>query len=181
MENVGTDLESKGEAKLLGECSFEIDSILASLVESEGVDVKKQLKFTRSQGGNIVTVGRFVATFKVAGDYNQGRVENKQPADLKRSQVKAIADSDHMFPPVDFGFAKWRVRVCARCAIGAPSNSTGFPSLTLEAGWSQYKHEDPSSLTIVNTRIIEENRHPMWNEEILLNNPAESDKPSNDI
>ena len=172
---MGTDLESKGQAKLLGECSFELDSIMASLSQTEGLGVKKPLKFTRSQGGNIVTVGRFVATFKIMGDYNPGEFEGERPPD---SQImKSIIDIDKPLPSAEFGLAKWLIRVHARCAIGAPSTATGFPSLFLEIGWSQYKHEDPSAMTMVDSGVIEQNRHPLWNEELLLNNPAESDKP----
>lgn len=175
-QSLEADLDSKGQAKLLGECSFELDSILASLIESEGVGVKKPLKLTRSQGGNIVTVGRFLATFKVVGDYNPE--ELPQSSDIKKSQLKSMMDLTHELPPIDFGFSKWRVRVGAYCAIGAPSAAAKFPSLALETGWSQYKHEEPSAFTMISTGVIEENRHPVWNEELVMNNPTESDKPS---
>jgi len=172
-DNLGSELEAKGKAKLLGECSFELDSILASLLKPEGV--KRPLKFTRSQPGNIVTVGRFSATFKIIGDYNPERLV--QVSDIKKSQLETQIEITHPLPDIDFGFSKYRIRVSARCAIGAPSTPEGFPSLILETGWSQYKHEEPSSLTMVSTKVIEENKHPVWNEEILLNNPTESDKP----
>ncbi len=178
MENIGTDLEDKGQAKLLGECNFELDSILASLVDVAGLGVKKALKFTRTQSEKVVTVGRFVANFKVVGDYN-AEDEEKEGAERKL-EPKAMVDIDRALPAADFGLAKWRVRVDARCAIGGPLNAVskdGFPSLYLQIGWTQYKQEEPSTLSLLQTCVVDDNRHPIWNEQLLFNNPAESDKP----
>ena len=179
-ENIGTELETKGQAKLLGECKFDLDTILASLIDSVGVGVKKALKFTRMQGDKTVTVGRFVVDFQIAGDYNAGEAEGLRSG-IENRELKAMADIDRVLPACDFGLNKWRVRIDARCAVGCPLNliaKDGFPSMFMQIGWSQYKHEEPSTLNIVETSLIEENRHPIWNEQILLNNPGESDKPS---
>jgi hypothetical protein len=179
MENLGTDLELKGQAKLLGECVFELDSIIASLTDTVGLGVKKALKFTRAQAGKSVTVGRFVATFKVVGDYNTEEDHVADP-DAKANEPKAMVDIDRALPASDFGMAKWRVRTDIRCGVGGPLNAVtkdGFPSLFVQIGWTQYKNEEPSTLSIIQSGVVEDNRHPIWNEQLLYNNPPESDKP----
>jgi len=152
---------------------------LASLIDSEGVGVKKVLKFTRTQADKTVTVGRFLAAFKIVGDYNAGSAEGEYEP-FKNSKVPT--DIDRTLPSIEFGLSKWRVRVDARCCIGGPLNvvaKDGFPSLFIQTGWSQYKHEEPSSLTLIESSVSEDNRNPIWNEQLLLNNPAESDRPCN--
>eukprot|EP00830_Metopus_es_P015123 TRINITY_DN4251_c0_g1_i2.p1 TRINITY_DN4251_c0_g1~~TRINITY_DN4251_c0_g1_i2.p1 ORF type:complete len:500 (+),score=89.87 TRINITY_DN4251_c0_g1_i2:417-1916(+) len=92
-----------------------------------------------------------------------------------------MVDIDRALPASDFGTAKWRIRVDARCAIGGPLNAVtkdGFPSLYLQIAWTQYKQEEPSSLSLIQTGVVDDNRHPIWNEQLLYNNPPESDKPS---
>lgn len=177
---MGTELEKKGQAKLLGECVFELDTILASLADDVGVGIKKALKFTRTQGDKTVTVGRFVASFQIVGDYNSEEGKEQTKMTFKSNEPKAVADIDHALPENDFGSARWRIRVDARCATGCPVDpSLGgkAPSIFMQIGWTQYKQDDPSSLTMIQSSIIEESRYPVWNEQLLFNNPPESDKP----
>ena len=171
------DPENKGQAKILGECDFDLESILNELVESEGLPVKRSLKFGRDQGGNLVTVGRFVATFKIQGDFNPLESEGSYLMESKRKLLSSIVDIDRELPQSEFGLNKWRVRIHARCAINAPSDKLGAPSLFMEGGWSQYKNEDPISISMICTETIDDNRHPIWNQELFLIGPPRVDKP----
>lgn len=146
--------------------------------DSVGVGIKKALKFTRTQADKAVTVGRFIATFQVVGEYNTEEGKEQISPNIKES--KAAIDIDHKLPSTEFGSARWRIRVDARAASGAPliaSQEGRAPSLFLQLGWTQYKQDDPSTLSMIQTSAVEENRHPIWNEQLLYNNPPESDKP----
>ena len=173
-------MEKKGQAKLLGESVFELDTILASLGDSVGVGIKKALKFSRSQGDKTVTVGRFVATFQIVGDYNtEENKESPQQSKMNEPQQQ-VQDIDRQLPDPDFGSARWRIKIGAHCATNAPVNAEAggrAPSIFLQIGWTQYKQDDPSTLTMIKSNVVEESRHPVWNDLLLFNNPPESDKP----
>ncbi len=168
--------DGRGQAKLLGECEFQLDTILPSLVGSVGVGVKKPLKFARSQGDKTLTVGRFVATFKIRGEYNpEGESIKSRP-----QEPNAVSDIDRVLPSADFGAVRWRLRIDARCATGGPLNAVtkaGFPSLYLQFGWVQYKKDSPSTETVAQSSVLDDTRSPVWNEQLLFANPAEADKP----
>ena len=86
-------------------------------------------------------------------------------------------------PSAAFGLGvRWRLRVDIRSGIDAPLNKTtrdGLPSMYVEVGWSKYKQQLPSLANIVSSSVVEHNQHPLWNQQILYNNPNEADEPSN--
>ena len=59
------ELNSKGQARLLGECKLELGPILPSLLDYSGIGIRQSLKFTRISGDKEVTVGRFIANLKL--------------------------------------------------------------------------------------------------------------------
>ena len=88
---------------------------------------------------------------------------------------KKATSGVHMLPPEDPSF-KWRVRVDLRAAIDAPLNRTppgGLPSCYCEFGWSLYENTEPDEYTRIMSVLIESNRHPHWNQQLLFNNPSE--------
>ena len=172
METSDESVVKPKQRKLLGECTFELHSVLKELIEFEGSSKEESLKFTRLQGENLVTVGRFVADFKIQKDEIEAE---EYPHYMKPKQLKAIIDIDRELPKADFGLTIWRIRMCLRCAVGAHLESYGLPSLFMEAGWSKYKEDDIDSNTVIRTEIIYDNRHPMWNEELLF--PSSLDNP----
>lgn len=78
------------------------------------------------------------------------------------------------------------MRVDLRCALDAPLNRTtqqGLPSCYagktmiyeyfVEFGWSLYEHTDPDEYNKIMSVLVENTRHPHWNQELLFNNPPE--------
>ena len=96
---------------------------------------------------------------------------------------KAISQV-HPLPAEEPNF-KWRVRVQLRCALDAPLNRTtqqGLPSCfggklrllsLVEFGWSLYEHTDPDEYSKIMSVLVENTRHPHWNQELLFHNPPE--------
>ena len=79
----------------------------------------------------------------------------------------------HPLPPEEPNF-KWRVRVDLRCALDAPLSAPEvMPSCYAEVGWSLYENAEPDEYNKVMSVMCENTRHPHWNQELLLNNPAE--------
>ena len=65
---VVTDREvgkGKGQARLLGECMLDVGPLGAALNDIHGAGVRQHLKFTRTQEGSSVTVGRFLVSLKI--------------------------------------------------------------------------------------------------------------------
>jgi hypothetical protein len=70
---------------------------------------------------------------------------------------------------------EWRIRVDVRAGIDMPLNSLNphkMPSIYAEVAWSPslyYESLDP--YTKQYTVIIQENRHPHWNQQLIITNP----------
>ena len=70
-DNKVQDLETKGQAKLLGECVLELGPLTAPLTDISGLGVRQNLKFVRKSGDKEVTVGRFVVQIKLVVGIDQ--------------------------------------------------------------------------------------------------------------
>lgn len=174
-EHPTKDLESKGQARLLGECHLELGPLTAPLTDISGTGVRQHVKFTRQQfNGNSkepkeVAVGKCVLNLKLVG-------EQLFPID-QQVDLKPLEFDDIFHPlPVSDPFMDfiWRLRVDIRSAVDLPLNRTtptGLPSCYAEVGWVLYNDSVPDENSIFMTSIIESNRHPIWNQQFLIPNP----------
>ena len=64
---MGNDLETKGQARLLGESVVDLGPLTGSLTDISQTGVRQLLKFSRTQNGKVVTVGRFIVQLKLVG------------------------------------------------------------------------------------------------------------------
>jgi hypothetical protein len=92
----------------------------------------------------------------------------------KLTGPKKATSGVHLLPPEEPNF-KWRIRVDFRAAVDFPLNRTsgGLPSAYIELGWSLYEQTEPDEYTKVMSALVEQNRHPHWNQQLLFNNPAD--------
>lgn len=60
-----SEMESKGQARLLGDCVLELGPLIPSLNDIYGVGVRQQLAFARRRDDKEVIVGRFACTLKL--------------------------------------------------------------------------------------------------------------------
>jgi len=63
------ELESKGQARLLGDCVLEMGPLMPSINDIYGIGVRQQLAFARRRDDKEVAVGRFTCSLKIVGDY----------------------------------------------------------------------------------------------------------------
>jgi hypothetical protein len=106
------------------------------------------------------------------GDYMQ-KYESFDGQNL--TGPKKAVSQVHLLPAEEPNF-KWRVRVDLRCALDAPLNRTtqnGLPSCYAEFGWSLYEHTDPDEFNKIMSVLVENTRHPHWNQQLLFHNPPE--------
>lgn len=166
------DYETKGQARLMGDCVLEMGPLIPQLTDIHGIGVRRALEFSRSKDGAEVTVGRFTILLKLVGEYMT------QYPGLEGTNVtgpKKATGEMHLLPPEDSSF-KWRVRVDVHAAIDFPLNRAtpeGLPSPYVEVGWSMYDQTEPDEYTKIMSLLINDNRHPHWNQQLLFNNPAE--------
>ena len=77
--------------------------------------------------------------------------------------------------PVENPNFEWRVRVDLRAGIDMPLNSLKphkMPSIYAEVAWSEtLYYESVDAYTVQYSVIVEDNRHPHWNQQLLLSNP----------
>lgn len=59
------DMESKGQARLLGDCILELGPSMPSLNDVYGVGVRQSLAFVRRRDDKDVVVGRFTCLLKL--------------------------------------------------------------------------------------------------------------------
>ena len=166
------DYEQKGQARLLGDCILELGPLIPSLTDIHGIGVRRALEFSRNKDGSEVTVGRFTILLKLVGEYmtQYPGLEGTNLTGPKRSSGEI-----HLLPPEDMNF-KWRIRSDIRAAIDFPLNRTtegGLPSCYVEIGWSLYEQTEPDEYTKIMSVLVEKNRHPHWNQQLLFNNPPE--------
>lgn len=60
----------------------------------------------------------------------------------------------------------WRLRVDVRSGIDISLNRTtqsGLPSSYVELGWTLYENQPPDDYQLYLTKLVENNRHPIWN------------------
>lgn len=91
-------------------------------------------------------------------------------------QTKAQNDETQLLPEMDFtrNFI-WRLRVDVRSAINLPFNKTTeikMPSAYVEVGWTMYENTDLNLAEAVRTSCVENNRYPIWNQQLLLYPPT---------
>lgn len=165
--NSSNDNESKGKAKLLGECILDLAPITKNLTDIHEVPVKQQLEFLRRQGDKDGVVGRFNVTLRLLADKIEPDDEVIQTG---------INDSAQLLPEMDVirNFV-WRMRVDVRSGINLPFNRTnegGLPSYYVEMGWTMYPNRDINLSEAVRSTIITNNRHPIWNHQLLYYPPS---------
>jgi hypothetical protein len=59
------EMENKGQARLLGDCVFELGPIMPSINDIYGVGVRQSLAFLRRRDDKEVVVGRFTCILKL--------------------------------------------------------------------------------------------------------------------
>lgn len=87
-------------------------------------------------------------------------VENADKLPLEKDDIF------HDLPVSDpFMKFKWRLRVDVRSGIDLPLNNTlnGMPASFVEVGWTLYDKQAPDDYLLYLTKIIELNRHPIYN------------------
>lgn len=152
----------KAQARLLGECVVELGPIASGLTDSR-TGVRQHLRFTRQADGKSVTVGRFLVTLKLENEATM--------------PVQPTGDNEMYHPiPTNNSFEPftWRSRLILRYGADIPHNSvstTGLPSPFVEFGWSQYFKQKPLDRELLRSIVIQNNRNPIWNQQILYNNP----------
>lgn len=154
----------RGQARLLGDCVLELGPLAAALTDVRGAGIRQHLRFIRTQDGKQVTVGRFLVQLKLIP---QGEMPEVDP----RSEDLLY----HPLPVPDPGAEfVWRVRVDFRCALDVPMSTTAsssLPSPYLEFGWSHYSEQRPADNDVVRSVVIQRNKHPVWNQQVLFINP----------
>lgn len=159
--------ESRGVAKLLGECILDLSPLTKDLNDVYEVPVKKSLEFVRKQGDVDGVVGRFNITLKLLAEQLEPNNEDVQ---------SGINDGVQLLPEMDVvrKFV-WRMRVDVRSGVNLPFNRTvegGLPSYYCEMGWTMYSNRDINLSESVRSTIIESNRHPIWNHQLLYYPPS---------
>ena len=165
-------MKNKGQARLLGDWVLELGPLIPSLTDIHGIGVRRALEFSRTKDGSEVTVGRFTVLLKLVGEYmtQYPGLEGTNLTGPKKSFGEI-----HLLPPEDSNF-KWRIRADIRAAIDFPLNRVtpgGLPSWYVEIGWSLYEQTEPDEYTKIMSVLVEKNRHPHWNQQLLFNNPSE--------
>jgi len=95
--------------------------------------------------------------------------------DNRKPDKVQLSTSSVQYMPVENPNYDWRIRVDVRCGVDMPLNSASpsrMPSIYAEVCWSEsifYESLDP--LTLQYTCIVKENRHPNWNQQLLVTNP----------
>ena len=69
------------------------------------------------------------------------------------------------------------MRIDVRCCVNCPQNretAEGLPSMFMQIGWSKYRQNQPDDDTMMHTLVVEGNRHPVFNQQIMYNAPPEA-------
>mmetsp|Transcript_34749 Transcript_34749/g.40638 ORF Transcript_34749/g.40638 Transcript_34749/m.40638 type:complete len:858 (-) Transcript_34749:61-2634(-) len=166
----------QGQARLLGECDVDLGPLTPSLTDISGTGVRQMLKFTRMQNDKPVVVGRFIVLLKLVGEETIPIEDDKEKRfkDLNASDIfHPLPQND---PTMDFN---WRLRVEVRSAADMPMNravnsTKGLPTCMAEVGWTLYDQQPPDDLALQFTNSVENNRHPIWNQQFFILNPPNS-------
>lgn len=165
--NKNLNNEAKGVAKMLGECILDLAPLTKNLTDINEVPVTQSLEFRRRIGDQDAVVGKFNVSLRLIG-------EKIEPDD---EQIQTgINDGVQLLPEMDVvrNFV-WRMRVDVRSGINLPFNRTtegGLPSYYVEMGWTMYPNRDINLSDAVRSTIIESNRHPIWNHQLLYYPPS---------
>ncbi|CAD8086706.1 unnamed protein product [Paramecium primaurelia] len=161
----GPDLDNQGQARLLGECILKLGDFTGPLTDISGTGVRQHLKFVR-RNDKQVTVGRFIVNLKLVGEQIIP-INDEKPL-----------ESDEIFQPLPasdpFMSFTWRLRVDIRACMDMPlhrDSQSGLPRGFVKLGWSQYDNQPPSEHHMHLTKIRDQNRHPIWNQQFLIPNP----------
>lgn len=161
------DPESKGQAKLLGEAILELAPLTNNLNSINEVPIKQRIELMRKQGDSNAVVGRLNITLHLIAD----QIEQDD------EMIEAAAnDGVRLLPEMDVlrNFV-WRIRADVRSAANLPFNHTTqskLPSCYVEMGWTMYSHKDLNMAEAVRSAIVESNRFPIWNHQVLYYPPS---------
>ena len=121
-------------------------------------------------------IGRFNISLVLVEDpsskYGQTLIEN---LDNKKPEISSSAIQYMALENPNF---EWRLRIDLRQGIDMPLNSLKphkMPSIYAEVAWSSalyYDSVDPYTRSY--SVIVEENRHPHWNQQLIITNPPSS-------
>ena len=129
--------------------------------------MRQSLKFLRIKDGKEVTVGRFIISLRLVSD------SYLKPSPAGANEY-SLAPPLHPEIPDEKASFRWRVRADFRGALDVPVTSksaSGLPSCYMECGWSSLPSNGPSPSHIVASGVVDSNRHPVWNQQMLLHNP----------
>ena len=160
-----------GQAKLLGENTLELAPLTGALTNIANAPIKQRVELYRKMGDKNAIVGKLTVQLRLLN-------EIVVPDDI---QEKTANDQTQLLPAMDFtqNFV-WRLRVFVRSAVNLPFNQTtekNLPSCYVELGWTMYEIDDINQVEAVRTPCIEDNRFPIWNQELLYYPPANLTKP----
>ena len=101
-------------------------------------------------------------------DGNQA-LGNRAMKELDRDEIF------HELPrPDPFFEFSWRIKLDLRAAVDLRLNKinpSGLPSTYAECGWVLYESQSPDELDLQKTKLIESNRHPIYNQQFYIHNP----------
>ena len=163
-DNINQD--GTGQAKLLGENIVELAPLTGDLTNIANSPIKQRVDLYRKMGDKNAIVGKLNIQLKLLN-------EIIVPEDIKE---KTNNDMTQLLP--EMGFTKkfvWRLRIDVRSAVNLPFNKTTeikMPSAYVEVGWSMYENTDINQVEAVRTPCIENNRFPIWNQELLFYPPS---------
>ncbi|MCQ2818064.1 MAG: hypothetical protein MJ252_12430 [archaeon] len=154
-----------GQAKLLGENLLELGLYTNELTNVRGDPHKVIVELYRKVGAQNAIVGKLYVSLKLLD-------EVIVRDDL---QEKTMDDQTQLLPAMEFTRKfVWRLRVHVRSAVNLPFNTTTeskMPSAYVEIGWTMYENSDINQADAVRTPCIDNNRSPIWNQELLFYPP----------
>ena len=163
-ENINQD--GTGQAKLLGENIVELAPLTGDLTNIANSPINQRVDLYRKMGDKNAVVGKLNIQLRLLN-------EIIVPEDIKE---KTNNDMTQLLPEMDFTKKfVWRLRIDVRSAVNLPLNQTTenkMPSAYVEVGWTMYENTDINQVEAVRTPCIENNRFPIWNQELLFYPPS---------
>ena len=160
------DKNGTGQAKLLGENKLELAPLTGDLTNIANAPITKNIELFRKRGDKNAVVGKLIVQLRLLN-------EIIVPDDIKE---KTQNDQTQLLPEMDFTKKFiWRLRIDVRSAVNLPFNKTtekNLPSSYVEIGWTMYENTDINQVTAVRTPCIEDNRFPIWNQQLLFYPPS---------
>lgn len=167
-ENINKD--GTGQAKLLGENVLDLAPLTGQLTNIANSPINQRIELYRKVSDKNAIVGKLNIQLRLLS-------EIIVPDDI---QEKIQNDQTQLLPAMDFtkNFV-WRLRVFVRSAVNLPFNQTTsgkLPSPYVELGWTMYDKNDINQVEAVRTPCVEDNRFPIWNQELLYYPPSSLNK-----